>query len=136
MKEGAILIVRDSEDRILIAKRGELCNGYAGHWEFPGETCNSSDGNLRETASRGSWEELRMCIRPHEWQLVGQYISDRWLGRVYQTTIGNRIPQIAEPGYCQELQFVSFDQICSYDPLTPDTRVVLGILETVTQVAA
>jgi len=124
-KEGVVLLIRDNNNRVLLAKRGSQCKGYSNHWEFPGETLDEDDKSWRNAASRGSWEELGLYIENTQWKLVTVYESDRWLGRIYTVNIGTRTPRIAEPELCDDLQFVALDTVSSYSPLTPDTYLIL-----------
>jgi 8-oxo-dGTP pyrophosphatase MutT (NUDIX family) len=127
MKEGAVLIVENSEGCVLLAKRGSECKNYAGHWEFPAGSVEEDERPIH-AAAREAWEELRLYVKSYYWKSIGTFKSDRWLAHIYKTDIGNRTPTVGEPGKCEELVFVPVEDIAQYEPLTPDTHVTLKML--------
>lgn len=109
---GALII--NGQGQLFLSKRGPLAKNERGLWEFPGGSVEFGE-TLEHALKREMQEEYDIEIEVGELLDVVDHIlpeeGQHWVSPTYICRIKSGIPQIMEPGKCNELGWFAFEEI-------------------------
>lgn len=109
---GALII--NGQGQLFLSKRGPLAKNERGLWEFPGGSVEFGE-TLEHALKREMQEEYDIEIEVGELLDVVDHIlpeeGQHWVSPTYICRIKSGIPQIMEPGKCNELGWFALEEI-------------------------
>ena len=111
---GVGAIIRDSQGRLFLAKRGPVAKNERGLWEFPGGSVELGE-TLAQTLQREMREEFGIEIEVGELLDVVDHIlpeeGQHWVSPTYLCRIRSGEPQIREPGKCEAIGWFAPEKV-------------------------
>lgn len=113
IKQGAVLMIKNSNNEFLILKKGSESRYETGKWELCGGAVDKGE-DFSTTAVREAKEELGINVILHK-ELLHEIYSDmgdgvNWEVMVFEATTSDE-PNIMEPNKCTELRWVTKQQL-------------------------
>ena len=109
---GALII--NGQGQLFLSKRSPLAKNERGLWEFPGGSVEFGE-TLEHALKREMQEEYDIEIEVGELLDVVDHIlpeeGQHWVSPTYICRIKSGIPQIMEPGKCNELGWFALEEI-------------------------
>ena len=120
---GVGAFILNPHSHVLLMKRGPLSKNEVGSWIIPGGAVNFGE-TLRQAVVREVKEEIGVEI-----ELDGQIPAidhlipgekQHWVTNIFPAHITTGIPQVKEPGKCDEIGWFAMDKLPS--PLASSTQ--------------
>lgn len=124
-EHGVVVLIKNSEGKLLMIKEGRKENKYFGRWSGPHGRCNASDVLEEETVVRETLEECGLNVRPIK-KLYTRSADTKvktvsfWSAEMIDTS---QQPQITCEREVADIGWFSMDELIDPDfPLYPGTR--------------